>query len=533
MHISIKKKKKQIDISPIMQYNVLIWILYTFPHEVPTMQNKRRILAAVFASLLLLQSCGSATETTETTEQNSTETTADTETLYPDALPEDLDYNGESVTFLYRDEVSDEFFTDALNGDVVNDAQYNSIQSTEERLNVDIVLAAEPGHLTSVRQTYMNGIINTIQAGDDVYDWVDLMIGNSPILMRDGLFYDVLQNPYIDLTQPWYLSNLVETLAIDDHLYFLSGDASLGYLKCAFCIYFNKQLAEDYSMDSFYDLVDEGNWTMDTLMELASVASLDVDGDGKYKDDDKLGFLVHDWNHPKGFWAATGTAMYTQDSDGNWQFTFGSEKDVDVCNKIYTLFYQTAGSYFPGITNAVEANVAQYNALAAKFASGEVLFMTAEMDDAVTQLREMEDPYGILPYPKFNEEQANYCSSSRNTHNAFSMPVTCGDIEMAGAVMEALSSSNYQTVVPAYFETALKVKYAHDDDTARMYDLIRETMILDFGYIYGNAIGSPEGVFFDSFKKENSLASNVASKQKSLDTALATYLETLRKNCGH
>lgn len=497
--------------------------------------QKKRVLSALFAALLLMTTaCGSTTESSEKTDEttSSVDTVAETESGYPDDLPEDLDYNGESVTFLYRDEVSEEFFTDSLNGDVVNDAQYNSIQATKERLNVDIALVAEPGHYMSVRQTYMNGIINTIQAGDDVYDWVDLMIGNSPILMRDGLFHDVLQNPYIDLNQPWYLANLVETLAIDDHLYFLSGDASLGYLKCAFCIYFNKQVAENYSMDSFYDLVDEGKWTMDTLMELASVASLDTDGDGKYTDNDQLGFLVHDWNHPKGFWASTGTAMYNRDEDGNWKFTFGTEKDVDVCNKIYTLFYNTPGSYFPGISNASDDQT-QYNALAAKFAAGEILFMTAEMDDAVMQLREMEDPYGILPYPKFDENQANYCSSSRNTHNAFSMPVTCRDPEMAGAVMEALSSSNYQTVVPAYFETALKVKYAHDDDTARMYDLIRETMILDFGYIYGNAIGSPEGVFFDSFKKENSLASNVASKQKSLDAALEKYLETLRKNCGH
>lgn len=500
------------------------------------MHHAKRTIAFLLLILLLAQTaaCGNSDPTDETTATaDTTPTETATETLYPDALPLDLNYVGESVTFLYRDEVSDEFFTDALNGDVVNDAQYNSIQGVEERLNVDVVLATEPGHLTSVRQTYMNHIINSIQAGDDVYDWVDLMIGNSPILMRDGLFHDVLANAYIDLDNPWYLANLVETLAIDDHLYFLSGDSSLGYLKCAFCVYFNKQLAEDYGMDSFYDLVDEGSWTIDTLMELSAVASLDTDGNGKFNDNDRLGFLVHDWNHPKGFWAATGIAMYNRDTEGNWQFTFGQEKDVDVCNKIYKLFFETDGAYYPGITNANDNQLAQYNALAAKFASGEVLFMTAEMDDAVVQLREMEDPYGILPYPKYDAAQENYCSSSRNTHNAFSMPVTCGDPDMAGAVMEALSSSNYQTVVPAYFETALKVKYAHDDDTARMYDLIRETMILDFGYIYGNAIGGPEGIYFASFQKENSLASNVAAKQKSLDTALTTYLETLRKNCHH
>lgn len=138
--------------------------------------QKKRVLSALFAALLLMTTaCGSTTETSDQTNETTTsvDTAAETESGYPDDLPEDLDYNGESVTFLYRDEVSEEFFADSLNGDVVNDAQFNSIQATKERLNVDIALVAEPGHLTSVRQTYMNGIINSIQAGDDVYDWVD------------------------------------------------------------------------------------------------------------------------------------------------------------------------------------------------------------------------------------------------------------------------------------------------------------------------------------------------------------------------
>lgn len=97
--------------------------------------------------------------------------------------------------------------------------------------------------------------------------------------------------------------------------------------------------------------------------------------------------------------------------------------------------------------------------------------MTAEIDDSVSQLRDMKDAYGILPYPKADENQKEYVSSARNTHNAFSMPITCEDPDMAGAVLEALSSSNHDTVLPAYFETALKKKYARcPDDSARMYE---------------------------------------------------------------
>lgn len=492
--------------------------------------KKRLISTALFLALLLSAvSCGGTTAPTDGT-SGETETSApeDTSPKYADDLPSDLRFDGKTVTFLYREEVSNEFFADQADGDVVNDAIFDSFRNVEERLGVDINVVKRPGHYTDVRQEYMNHITSTILAGDSEYDFVDLMIGNSPILMQQGIFHDLAQNKYIDLDKPYYLGGLMDQGAIDGKLFFVSGDASLGYMKCAFAMYFNQRLVEDFGIGNPYDIVDAGKWTLDKVAEIASAASQDIDGNSKYDIEDKLGFVVHDWNHPKGFWASTESVMYSRDSSGEWKFTYGSEHDIDVVNKLYNLMYANEGSWFPGITNAVPEYQELYGKISAKFASGEIFIMTAEIDDSVSQLRDMKDDYGILPYPKADENQKEYVSSARNTHNAFSMPITCEDPEMAGAVLEALSSSNHDTVLPAYFETALKKKYARDDDSARMYDIIRDSMKLDFGYLFGNAIGNPESIFVDSYKKENSLASNVAKNQKRLDQALAKYLENLR-----
>ena len=88
--------------------------------------------------------------------------------------------------------------------------------------------------------------------------------------------------------------------AIDGKLFFVSGDASLGYMKCAFAMYFNQRLVEDFGIENPYDIVDAGKWTLDKVAEIASAASQDIDGNSKYNIEDKLGFVVHDWNHPKG-----------------------------------------------------------------------------------------------------------------------------------------------------------------------------------------------------------------------------------------
>nr|MBQ4317840.1 hypothetical protein [Clostridia bacterium] len=496
------------------------------------------LTALLLCQIMLLQSCKSDTANDGITgiqDNIQTESAAEETTIdpYPDNLPDDLRLNGAEVTFLYREEVCDEFYTEAQNGDIVNDAIYESIKAVEERLDTDIVLKTKAGHLSAARQPYKDHVTNTVLAGDDIYDWVDLMFGAPPGLMVNGIFTDLCTVEHIDLSKPYYIANLADTVAIDGHVYFLGGDISLGYLKCIFCMYFNKQIAENYGIDDLYEIVNDGKWTIEKLMEVTEIASDDLNGDGVYDINDRLGFLIHDQNHRKGFWASSGIRMYTPDPNGEYAFTFGSERDAEICGMLHSLIYETKGTYFPNISNSQEAALEQYNKLTSKFVSGEVFITTAEMDHAVANLRTMEDAYGILPYPKRNEEQDEYGSSSRNTHNAFCMPVTCSDTSAAGAVMEALSSAKYSTVTSTYFETALKVKYSHDEQSAVMYDLIRDTMYLDFGYTYNTAIGSPESVYANSITTKDSIASNVAAKGPALQTSLEKYLEQVRDGNNH
>ena len=86
--------------------------------------EKRFISTALFLTLLLSSvSCGGKTTPSDDTSGN-TETSApeDTSPKYADDLPSDLRFDGKTVTFLYREEVSDEFFADQADGDVGNDS---------------------------------------------------------------------------------------------------------------------------------------------------------------------------------------------------------------------------------------------------------------------------------------------------------------------------------------------------------------------------------------------------------------------------
>ena len=442
------------------------------------------------------------------------ETTADPAA---DNLPDNLDFGGETVTFLYRAEIVDEFSVEEQNGDVVNDALYNSHRAVEERLNVKFETVTMNGQNGADRNTFMNHITSTVMAGDDAYDWVDLMIGNSPVKMQEGIFADLLENPYIDVTKPYYMRGLADLVTVDGKLYFISGDASLGFLQDSFCIIYNKRLADEFSIGNLYELVEKGEWTIDKLMEFSELVCEDTDGDGLWTDDDRLGFRIYDQNHISGFVASTELRMFTE-QNGEWVFDMSTERTVSIIEKMNKLLNETPGSALIHGTNP------------AKFPDGNTLFITAQFDDTVTYLRDMKDPYGILPLPKYEASQKNYYTNARSTHNAFSLTTTSANPDAAGAVMEALSASNYKTVTPAYFEVALKTKYTVDDESARMYDIIRSGLVLDFGYAFSNIAGNPTGNIFIHSIMNGNFASKLAEKKESIITTYTTYMETIREN---
>lgn len=461
------------------------------------------------------------------------ETTAAATTKYPDDLPEDLSYAGKTVTFLYREEIAGEFWSDGLTGDVSGDAIFEAISEVEERFGLDIQTVLRKGHTTDVRDEYANHIENQVLSGDCAYDWIDMLVGAAPRRTTTGSFLNLLNLENLDLSKPWYIPNIEETVSISDRLYFLAGDASLGYLKTAFCIYYNKDLGDQYGVENLNDVVKSGKWTVEKVMQLATQTCADLNSDGKYDLEDQLGYVRHDNNHPRGFIASTGMQLFVKAEDGTHEFVFGSDRDHSVCTALFKLQKETVGAYHTNTSNASQSTIHIYNQMSTLFCSDRIFMITAEMGDVIDcGYHGMESTYGILPFPKYDEAQESYYTSSRNTHNAFMMPITCKDPEMAAAVMEALSAVKYQKVLPAFYEVVLKTKYAADTETAEIIDIIHDTMILDFGYTYSTAVGKPvEDVYSKVLENVNSFASLIKANSVMIEKKYQAYVNSIQTKC--
>jgi hypothetical protein len=131
-----------------------------------------------------------------------------------------------------------------------------------------------------------------------------------------------------------------------------------------------------------------------------------------------------------------------------------------------------------------------YEEQARMFEEDRALFSWIRMR-IVENLRSMETDFGILPLPKLSEGQSQYYSISDGFHTSLAVPVTLPreDFGFVGAVIESLNAETYKTVVPAYYDVALKIQGTRDEESKLVLDMIRDGRLVDFDLMYDGWAG--------------------------------------------
>lgn len=304
-----------------------------------------------------------------------------------------------------------------------------------------------------------------------------------PFMSEEGLFYNLLADdvPYLDFTSPWWSESMINELAVNDRLYFASGEASLGVVKGMMCFYFNKDLVTDLQLDDPYELVTNGSWTLDKFGEMAAQAYNDINGDSAIDPGDRFGFIIANENHASNFLNSSELRVTRMNDDGIPEMALGEEKVVDLVSRLSTIMTDPGSAVvFDGKT--------EYSAV---FEEGRALFSTGEFSNAAN-FRDMTFDFGVIPYPKYDENQTEYYTTARSTYSCFGIPITADKTNCA-AVLEAMASESYYQVTPAYYEKALKVKYSRDDISSQMFDLIRDGVVYDFGTVFSQVLSTADG----------------------------------------
>ena len=392
-----------------------------------------------------------------------------------------------------------------LTGEVFNDAVYNRNVTVRQDLNCEVASVIP----ANTAMNFTPVLTKSIQAGDSQYDIALVRNGSASYgsCVLKGYLLDLKEVPNVDFSNPWWKSNYYEQMSINGKGYGVLSDISTLDERCLFITYFNKKLITDYNLSVPYDLVAEGTWTYDTMFSMSEKVSSDLDGNGFLDYQDLFG-VAYVQDVTTGILCSCGVLFAEKNADSLVSFTFPSDRSYEVYMNIIPRMYDETICFNTQIRK--DGYDGSDDGL---FTSGHVLFQLGGVYHAEL-MREMEDDFGMVPYPKYTEEQKDYLTGVLPTALPLTtIPVSNTDLGNTGIFMEYYSYLGYRDIMPVFYETLLKGKVARDDISTKMLDMVFSDPVADIGVAYD----------FGSFSSNLMLRTN----QRLLE--VASYTESQRK----
>lgn len=450
----------------------------------------KRTIALLLVLLMAgssLLSCSDATDEenpkTVNPDASSDTVVSEEETADPNARLDSglgsADYEGYAFNIFVHNTIYNDWDAEEITGEAVNDSKYERMMTVSDTANVTIT----PYVVTADNRGGQTPLQNSVQAGTNDYDLVEISAYSACNALTAGILKDMNNIEHLDLSREWWDQYANEDFKFKNSIYMATGDISLADNNATYCIYFNKRIASDYNLGNFYEMVDNMTWTIDNYRTFAESYGADTDNDGNHVNDPDDEYGIYIWDDiMMGIVNASGIKCCEINKDtGELELTLYSEKFVDAFNKF------TQYAYNKDTTCAYQRNgyAADYGAIA--FRGGRALFLMSNLGGAVGH-REMDDDFGILPLPLYDESQERYYNSIASWSGAFyCIPRNSyGDegFSRTGYITQALAYESLYTLTPAYYEQTLKGKTSRDEESSAMLDLIFATRTYDFGWYF-------------------------------------------------
>lgn len=436
----------------------------------------RRIIALSLALLtlcVLLASCNDPAENT-----SKADVSVDDSRVLFENLP-DEDYGGAVFTIYVEGDSlerykSVEIMPHENSPSIISEAVLERNAKVEQKFNVEIKEIR-----TATTSEMVANIESEIATGGKTYDAVMAYLPNAGTLAAGGALYDLTEFENLHLDEDYWDTTAVKSLSVAGKNFFVVGDMNLLAYDCTHCIVFNKDVVEDNGLDNPYDLVYDDEWTMDKLLSMAKVVTVE-NGDGKWDLDDNWGFLINN-NYPTSLYFGAGETLTSKNVNDEPIIAVQGERAATVFSKIFNIcnddnvcrIESYTDSYSDVYTKASEA-----------IATKKALFRSMAVVD-IQELGDYECNFGIIPTPKFDEEQDGYYSYVSVIYaSSATIPLTAKDPEMSAVILDALCQASTDTVKTNYYDNMLKYRKLQDEDGVAMLDIIFNNRVFDLAAVY-------------------------------------------------
>lgn len=446
-------------------------------------------------------------------------------------------YQDAEITILVEGDYTDLYKSEEI---VPNESSFSLISDAVATRNalVEEKFGVKIKEVRTTRYGEMQQLLTNNQtSGLDLYDIVTPYIPLAAALSLQNYFYLMNDNENLHLDEKYWDQGAIKGLSINNKNYFATGDFSLLSLGCTHAIVFNKDLIKENNLENPYDLVKDGKWTIDKLNEMARKVTSDSDGVTGMSYKDTYGFLINE-NFATSMFVGSGERITGKNSEDLPSIAVYSDRGVSVFEKIFKLVNdkQATGhidsQLFISQTKADSKTV--WEAATESVANKKALFRAMAIVD-IPELGDYECNFGILPIPKYDEEQTEYYSLvSAVAVSCAAIPVTNSekDFNRNAIILDAICQASTDTVKYNYYQVMLKSRKIQDLESEQMLDEIFNNRVYDLGMIFGwggAGIGDPDSIsyFMNTivFSGTNTFASKYESIKSKIQTSLDNTIE--------
>ena len=412
----------------------------------------------LLVSSLLVIGCSKDGEGEEgETTENSVVTYAEGDTY----VAPDVNYGGKDFDVFTWQE--DREWVLKLNAEAskIDQETYYHLAAVEQELNLNFVTRYEKGDYDNMGNFATK---LSVLSGDDGIDLVCQYSLAASVAAQQALYTDLNELDYLKWDAEYWSKDLKATNTVNDKMFWCTGDMTASTIKSMFLFAFNYDMAADYRMGDLYKTVQEGKWTIEKLKTLSATVYSDDNGNEIQDVGDTVGLVIQHYVYYDAFQAGCNLPSIIVNNMGELEINpdLYGERGVDVTNKIKDLLHNNGnGTYAPtkdkaGWNRSIE--------------DGKAVF-ALYVAESLLSLAQDDVNYGILPIPKYDEDQENYRTCLSMGYSQFSVPVIAPEPNVSAAVLESMAHNGYVSLSRAVFD-ALQYRYSKrvEDIEGIMYE---------------------------------------------------------------
>ena len=497
---------------------------------------------------IALAACGGGEETTKkpskgTTKPTQTNTYGEVEVLGQTFDWADVKFEDEVLKIIARDDYKvQKEWGKIETADV--DGLSVEIEKRNAKIEKDLGVEVQMTYLgdqwsPTFHDVIMSAVQNDFETGLNAYDIVACYgYGGMRAAYRD-IWENLLDKdtfPYFDFTLQCWNQGLRKNGTVNNRLYLCSGDFNISLFDSTMIMWHNKDLYEELlektndtkSPRDLQDTIIAGEWT---YSELYKWASYHDNVDLESNKGDIFGLYMNGEKWPTQPFDAVPYAwdidFVITNNDGTHSYNY---RDNDRAEKAMTMFRNLWS----------EKGTATETTGGPGFTSGNLLFSADVIwfsEAGNLALRNMTERYSLTPWPKFDETQDHYATTSQDyfttmgviDHSGSAIPTKGKEIS---AYLQYATEYSYTNVRMFYFKEIVEPKYFGNftDGTTKKSVAIFNTIInnleYDFGTIYGPML---DGVIKACWTRNVLLKYDGVSKDLSTTSVFQKYWDNHEK----